>query len=215
MGLRLYSYFRSSASYRVRIALELKSLAYEYVAVDLLANEQSQDGFLAKNPEGLVPLLEDGAQTISQSAAIIEYLEEQYPNPALLPKSPQDRARVRALSQMIACDIHPLNNLKVLRYLIGSMGVSRDNKDRWYRHWIKEGLSQVEKRLHEKESGEFCHGDTPGMADCFLIPQVANALRMGCDLSAMPRVNEIYKRCLGLSAFQRADPKACPDSVDA
>lgn len=214
MGLRLYSYYRSSASYRVRIALELKSLAYEYVAVDLLANEQGHKDYRAKNPEGLVPLLEDGIETISQSAAIIEYLEEKYPAHALLPESAQDRARVRALSQMIACDIHPLNNLKVLRYLIGPMGVSRDNKDRWYRHWIEEGLSQVEKRLGDGKSGMFCQGDAPGMADCFLIPQVANALRMGCDLSAMPKVNEIYERCLGLLAFQRADPKACPDCAD-
>lgn len=214
MGLRLYSFYRSSASYRVRIALELKSLAYEYVAVDLLANEQGHKDYRAKNPEGLVPLLEDGTQAISQSAAIIEYLEEKYPAHALLPESAQDRARVRALSQMIACDIHPLNNLKVLRYLIGPMGVSRENKDLWYRHWIEEGLSQVEKRLGDGKSGMFCQGDTPGMADCFLIPQIANALRMGCDLSAMPRANEIYERCLGLLAFQRADPKACPDSSD-
>lgn len=212
--MRLHNFYRSSASYRVRIALELKGIGYEYVAVDLINDHQATPAFKAINPEGLVPLLEDGELRISQSTAIIEYLEERHPDPPLLPGPIAERARVRALCQMIACDIHPLNNLRVLRYLMGPMGVSRDNKDLWYAHWVEEGLAQVETRLCESASGNFCHGDQPGMADCFLVPQVANAQRMKCNLSAMPRVREINERCLALEAFARAQPSRCPDNAD-
>ena len=211
--LKLRSYWRSSASYRVRIALELKGLPYEQLTVNLQKSEQSEQAYTSVNPEGLVPLLHDGDLRLSQSTAIIEYLEEKFPQPALLPKDAAGRGRVRALSQLIACDIHPLNNLRVLQYLIGPMGVSKENKDVWYAHWVVKGLEAFEQRLAESASGKFCHGDAPGMADCYLVPQVANANRMGVDISAMPRVLEINARCMELSAFQKAQPSACPDAI--
>lgn len=210
--LTLYSYWRSSASYRVRIALELKGLAYRYVSVNLLGNEQSGQSYTDRNPEGLVPLLDDEGLRLSQSVAIMEYLEEKYPEPALMPREVAARGRVRALCQMIACDIHPINNLRVLRYLVGPMAVSPDNKDIWYVHWVRQGLMAVEQRLSESASGLFCQGDDPGMADCLLIPQVANAERMHVDLSGLSRVTEIHARCMALPSFQRAQPSACPDA---
>ena len=213
--LRLHSYWRSSASYRVRIALGLKGLKFEHLTVNLLKNEQGQPEFTALNPEGLVPLLEHDGLRLSQSTAIIEYLEEAFPSPALMPTDLQGRARVRAICQMIACDIHPLNNLRVLKYLTGEMGLPAEQKDTWYAHWVSVGLSAVEKRLAEAASGQFCHGDLPGMADCFLVPQVANANRMSVDITHLKRVLEINARCLELPAFQQAQPSACPDAVSS
>lgn len=213
--LKLHSYWRSSASYRVRIALELKGLSYQQLTVNLLKSEQTQQAYTALNPERLVPLLQDGEICLSQSTAIIEYLEEKFPQPALLPRDAAGRGRVRAIAQIIACDIHPLDNLRVLQYLTGPMGVSKENKDIWYAHWVVEGLKAIERRLTDSLTGAFCHGDTPGMADCYLVPQVANAHRMGVDISAMPRVLEINARCMALPAFQRAQPSACPDAVTA
>lgn len=210
--LTLYSYWRSSASYRVRIALELKGLAYRYVPINLLGNEQSGQGYTDRNPEGLVPLLDDEGVRLSQSVAIMEYLEEKFPEPALMPRDTDARGRVRALCQMIACDIHPINNLRVLRYLVGPMAVSPENKDIWYAHWVRQGLMAVERRLSESASGLFCQGDAPGMADCLLIPQVANAERMHVDLADLSRVTEIHARCMALPSFQRAQPSACPDA---
>jgi len=211
--LKLHSYWRSSASYRVRIALGLKGLDYQQLPVNLLKNEQGESAYSAVNPEQLVPLLNDDGLLLGQSAAIIEYLEDTFPQPALLPTDLSGRARVRAMCQMIACDIHPLNNLRVLRYLTGEMAISADKKDLWYAHWVLLGLGAVEQRLLESATGRFCHGDSPGMADCFLIPQVANANRMNVDISKLQRVLEINARCMELSAFQQAQPSACPDAV--
>jgi maleylacetoacetate isomerase len=213
--LRLHSYWRSSASYRVRIALGLKGLTFEHFTVNLLKNEQGQPEFTTLNPEGLVPLLEHDGLRLAQSTAIIEYLEEAFPSPALLPADLQARARVRAICQMIACDIHPLNNLRVLRYLTGELGLASERKDTWYAHWVILGLTAVERRLSEGATGQFCHGDSPGMADCFLVPQVANANRMGVDIAHLKRVVEINARCMELPAFQQAQPSACPDAVAA
>jgi maleylacetoacetate isomerase/maleylpyruvate isomerase len=208
--IRLHHYPKSSASYRVRIALALKGLPYESVSVDLRAAEHGKEAYRALNPDGLVPMLEDGDVRVSQSMAMIEYLEERYPVPLLLPTNIAERARVRGLAQLVACDIHPLNNLRVLQYLIGPMEVTRANKDTWYAHWITQGMSALERRLNEAASGAYCHGDAPGLADCFLVPQVVNAQRMAVDLTPFPRVLEIANRCLGLTAFQLSHPDTSP-----
>jgi len=178
--LRLYTYFRSSAAYRVRIALNLKGLAYEAVPVHLLRDggQQNQPAYRALSPLGTVPALHTGGATLTQSLAIVEYLEETHPQPPLLPASPEDRARVRALAQTIACDIHPVNNLRVLEYLGAHFSATREQKDAWYRHWVAAGLVAVERLLAaHPATGAFCHGDAPGLADCCLVPQVFNALR--------------------------------------
>lgn len=212
--IRLHHFPKSSASYRVRIALALKGLDYESVPVDLRTAEHAGEAYRELNPDGLVPLLEDGDVRVSQSMAMIEYLEECYPQPALLPSTPVERARVRGLAQLVACDIHPLNNLRVLQYLIGPMGVSKPDKDQWYAHWIGEGMAALERRLAEPATGDFCHGNTPGLADCFLVPQVINANRMKVDLSAFPRVRAIAERCLALPAFQKSHPDQSPSPRD-
>lgn len=213
--MKLYTYFRSSAAYRVRIALNLKQLDYEAVPVHLVRNggEQRQTDYLALNPAGLVPTLIDDGNVLQQSLAIIEYLDEVHPQPALLPGSPAERARIRAIAQAIACDIHPVNNLRVLRYLVHELGVNDAQKNAWYRHWIAIGLSAVESMLAaDPRTGLFCHGDTPTLADCCLVPQVFNAQRFDCDLSAMPTVMAIVERCAALDAFQRAAPGQQPDA---
>ncbi|WP_076603128.1 maleylacetoacetate isomerase [Aromatoleum tolulyticum] len=213
--MKLYTYFRSSAAYRVRIALNLKQLDYEAVPVHLVRNggEQRQTDYLALNPAGLVPTLIDDGNVLQQSLAIIEYLDEVHPQPALLPGSPAERARIRAIAQAIACDIHPVNNLRVLRYLVHELGVNDAQKNAWYRHWIAIGLSAVESMLAaDPRTGLFCHGDTPTLADCCLVPQVFNAQRFDCDLSAMPTVMGIVERCAALDAFQRAAPGQQPDA---
>ena len=213
--MRLHTYFRSSAAYRVRIALHLKGLDYEAVPVHLVrgGGEHRQPAYLGLNPAGLVPALEDQGQVLTQSLAIVEYLEETHPQPALLPAAALDRARVRAIAQAIACDIHPVNNLRVLQYLTRELGVSEEQKNAWYRHWIGVGLQAVEAMLAgDARTGAFCHGDTPGLADCCLVPQVFNARRFGCELSAMPTVLRIADHCAGLEAFRRAAPEAQPDA---
>lgn len=213
--MRLHTYFRSSAAYRVRIALNLKGLDYEAVPVHLVrgGGEHRQPAYLGLNPAGLVPALEDQGQVLTQSLAIVEYLEETHPQPALLPAAALDRARVRAIAQAIACDIHPVNNLRVLQYLTRELGVSEEQKNAWYRHWIGVGLQVVEAMLAgDARTGAFCHGDTPGLADCCLVPQVFNARRFGCELSAMPTVLRIADHCAGLEAFRRAAPEAQPDA---
>ena len=213
--MKLHTYFRSSAAYRVRIALHLKGLDYEAVPVHLVrgGGEHRQPAYLGLNPAGLVPALEDAGQVLTQSLAIVEYLEETHPQPALLPAAALDRARVRAIAQAIACDIHPVNNLRVLQYLTRELGVSEEQKNAWYRHWIGVGLRAVEAMLAgDARTGAFCHGDTPGLADCCLVPQVFNARRFGCELSAMPTVLRIADRCAGLEAFRRAAPEAQPDA---
>jgi maleylacetoacetate isomerase len=216
--MKLYSYFRSSASYRVRIALNLKALSYEVVPVHLTRHggEQLTTEYRQLNPDALVPtLLDDSAdsQVLTQSLAIIEYLDETYPQPPLLPKNAIDRAYVRGVALSIACEIHPLNNLRVLRYLTRDLKVSEEDKDAWYRHWCEQGLAALEAKLATDDRvGIFCFGDSPGLADCVLIPQIANAQRFNCDLSAMPTVLRINAACLALDAFANAAPARQPDA---
>ena len=211
--MELFNYFRSSASFRVRIALALKGLDYDYRSVHLAKNEQFNESYAAVSASRLVPLLRDGEASVTQSMAIIEYLDETHPEPPLLPHDALDRAYVRALSQDIACEIHPLNNLRVLRYLTQELGVSEENKDRWYRHWVETGLEVVERRLvGEGRAGAFCFGDTPGMADCLLVPQVFNAQRFKARLDHVPTVMRIHEACMKLDAFAKTQPSACPDA---
>jgi maleylacetoacetate isomerase len=213
--MKLYTYFRSSASYRVRIALNLKGLPYEAVPVHLLraGGEQLQDGYRAINPSALVPTLQDEWVTLSQSMAILEYLEETHPEVPLLPSDALGRARVRELAQIIACDIHPLNNLRVLRYLKHTLEVSDEAKDEWYRHWVKTGLAALETHLaRDPGSARFCHGEAPTLADCFLVPQVFNAQRFGIDISAYPFIARINSHCAELPAFVQAHPSQQPDA---
>ncbi|RTR05917.1 maleylacetoacetate isomerase [Halomonas nitroreducens] len=210
----LYGYFRSSAAYRVRIALNLKGLAYDQAPVNLVKAEQRGDDFRARNPQGLVPVLEtDDGERLTQSLAICEYLEERYPAPALLPVDPAGRARVRGLAQLVASEIHPLNNLRVLKYLVHELGVDDTAKLAWYRHWIHEGFAAMEAMLtQDAGTGEFCHGDAPTLADVCLVPQVFNAERFECDLSAYPTIRRLVASCRALPAFQQAAPEAQPDA---
>lgn len=211
--MKLYSYFRSSAAYRVRIALNLKGVAYETVPVHLVKGEHHTDSYLSINPQGRVPLLEDQGQYLTQSLAMIEYLEEIHPEIALLPRKPVDRAYVRSLALIVACDIHPVNNLGVLTYLQKMCGVSAELKDAWYRHWVESGLASIESMLaKDARTGRFCYGDTPTMADCVLVPQLFNARRFNCDLSAMPTILRIDAECATLPAFIDAAPANQPDA---
>jgi maleylacetoacetate isomerase len=215
--VKLYGFFLSSAAYRVRIALCLKGLAWESVPVHLGPdrNEQSLPQFLALNPQGLVPVLVHGRNVLTQSLAIIEYLEEVNPRPALLPAQPADRAYVRAIALALACEIHPLNNKRVLRYLRGPLRVSKEDKDRWYRHWIEGGLGPLESQLsRDPRVGRFAFGDQPGLAECCLVPQVTNARRFGCELSGVPTLMRIYEQCMALEAFVRASPANQPDAQE-
>lgn len=206
----LHDYFRSSAAYRVRIALNLKGLDYDRQVVNLVKGEQQGEDYLAVNAQGLVPALALGTQgaVLTQSLAIIEYLEEMHPGPALLPADPLGRARVRALAAIVACDIHPLNNLRVLNYLVQELSLDEDTKLAWYRHWIAQGLHNLEAMLQHPATGSFCHGEEPGLADLCLVPQLYNARRFQCDLSPYPTVVAIDTRCQALEAFQRAHPDA-------
>jgi maleylpyruvate isomerase len=212
--MQLYSYFRSSASYRVRIALNLKGLAYEYAPIHLLKDggQQLAQPYTRLNPTALVPTLVDDGAVLTQSMAIIEYLDETHPEPRLLPGTALDRVRVRALAQTIACDIAPLNNLRVLRYLKG-IQVPDEARDTWYRHWTELGLSALEAMLAESPAtGTFCHGDTPTLADICLVPQMYNARRLKCDLKAMPILLRIDQACRALPAFAQAAPDNQPDA---
>jgi maleylacetoacetate isomerase/maleylpyruvate isomerase len=212
--VQLYSYFRSSASFRVRIALGLKGLAYDYVPVQIARNEQFGASFDALAPAHLVPLLKDGDALLNQSLAIIEYLEETHPQPPLLPADALGRARVRALAQDIACEIHPLNNLRVLRYLAKELHVSEDDKNRWYRHWVETGLEAVERQLAgSPATGRFCHGDVPTLADCALVPQIFNARRVDSRIDHLTTVMRVFDACMALEAFAQAQPSACPDAA--
>lgn len=211
----LYTYWRSSASYRVRIALNMKGIGYESRTVNLVRDggEQKKPEYLALNPQGLVPLLLVDGLAINQSMAIIEYLEERWSEAPLLPSEPASRARVRSLALMVACDIHPLNNSGVQRYLGAEMGVGEKNRLAWYRHWIEVGFHALETRLaREPETGRFCHGDRPGLADIMLVPQVYNAQRFDCDMTVFPRIMQINEACLELDAFLDATPEAQPDA---
>jgi maleylacetoacetate isomerase/maleylpyruvate isomerase len=211
-GMKLYNYFRSSASFRVRIALALKQLPFDYVPVHLLKGEHKKPEFAALSADTFVPVLEDAGQQLSQSLAIMEYLEEVYPEPALLPADPVARARVRALALSVACDIHPLNNLRVLKYLVRELKVSEDSKNEWYRHWCREGLRAVDRQLSRWGGSAYCVGDTPTVADCCLVPQVFNAQRFDVSLDDMPRVRAVFDLCMQHPAFQAADPARCPDA---
>ena len=213
--MKLYDYFRSSAAYRVRIALNLKGVAPdERTFVHLrMGNQRAQD-YLALNPQGLVPALElDDGQVLTQSLAIVEYLEETYREPPLLPGEPAARARVRAIALQIACEIHPLDNLRVLNYLIGTLGVAKEQKDGWYRYWIDVGFEALEKALsHDRDTGRFCHGDRPTLADICLVPQIANARRFAIDMSPYPTLTRIEAACNDLPAFADAAPARQPDA---
>ena len=210
--MQLFNYFRSSASYRVRIALAIKGLDYDYMPVHLAQNEQFGESYAAVAASRLVPLLKDGDQVLTQSLAIIEYLDETHPQPPLLPADPLGRARVRALAQDIACEIHPLNNLRVLRYLVHDLKLSEDDKNRWYRHWVETGLEVVERQL-AAQPAHFCHGDSPTLADCSLVPQVFNAQRFACRTDHLPHVMRVHASCMALEAFSRTQPSACPDAT--
>ncbi len=210
--MQLYNYFRSSASFRVRIALGLKGLAFDYIAVHLVKKQHLDPAYTALSPSRLVPLLQDGQTLLGQSLAIVEYLDETHPQPPLLPADAAGRARVRALAQDIACEIHPLNNLRVLRYLVHELKVSEDDKNRWYRHWVETGLEVVERQL-AAQPARFCHGDAPTLADITLVPQIFNAQRFDCRTDHVPQVMRVFGNCMQLSAFAQAQPSACPDAA--
>jgi maleylpyruvate isomerase len=210
--MRLYDYWRSSAAYRVRLALNYKGLAYEQVAVDLRQGAQRAPAFLEINPQGLVPVLEDDGARLTQSLPILNYLEERYPEPALLPKDLPGRASARAIAVAIACEIHPLNNLRVLQYLERELGLDEARRLAWYRHWIAEGLGPLETIL-ARSAGELCVGDAPSLADVCLVPQVYNARRYECDLAPYPTIRRIDARCQKIEAFARAVPERQPDAV--
>ena len=210
--MQLYSFFNSSASYRVRIALELKKLNHILKTINIRQGEQQLANYLELNPIGLVPTLADIPEgSIGQSLAIIDYLDRQYPEPLLIPQESQQRTLVLEIAYAIACDIHPINNMRVLRYLSDVLQVTPEQKQAWYAHWVQEGLQAVEELLTKANSSQFCIGETPTIADCCLIPQIANALRMKCDLSAYKRCMQVYEHCLTLPAFQAAAPEKQPD----
>ncbi len=213
--IKLHTYWRSSCSYRVRIALNLKGLQYESAPVHLVRNggEQYARQYLVMNPQGLVPTLEHDSLAISQSVAIIEYLEESFAEPALLPADAPGRARVRALALLVACEIQPLNNLGTVNFLGNTMEVDDGARLAWVRHWVHKGFSALEQRLSsEGQTGQFCHGDTPGLADICLVPQIYNAERFECNLEAFPTIMRINAACKALEAFQRAAPEVQPDA---
>jgi maleylacetoacetate isomerase/maleylpyruvate isomerase len=219
--MKLYNYFRSSASFRVRIALALKGLSYEYVPVHLARGEQKKEPYASIVADALVPMLEVDGQRLSQSMAIIEYLDETYPEPALLPKDTLGRAQVRALAQTIACEIHPLNNLRVLKYLVKELKVDEDAKNTWYRHWVRLGLEGFERQLQTNatqrqlaglSASVYCHGDTPTLADCCLVPQIFNGQRFDVNLDDLPLTMAAFAACMALPAFQQAQPVNCPDN---
>ena len=211
--MKLHNYFRSSASFRVRIALELKGLAYDYVSVHLVKGEHKQDKFAALTPTPLVPALQmDDGEVLGQSMAIIEYLDETHPQPPLLPARPLERARVRALAQLVACEIHPLNNLRVLNYLKNDLKASTEQHDAWYRHWIRQGFTALEAMLKAGGTGRFSHGDAPTLADVMLVPQMANARRFNTDLTPFPTLVGISTHLESLPAFAAARPEVQPDA---
>lgn len=216
--LTLYSYWRSSAAYRVRIGLNLKSLAYDTAPVHLVRDGGEQHGldFRIANPQGLVPVLRHGQRMLRQSLAILEYLDEVWPTPALLPVTARGRQRVRALAQLIACDVHPLNNLRVMRYFEDTWHVPQPERDEWMRHWMMQGFEAFETMLLDHPSTDmFCDGNTPTLADCCLVPQVYNARRFGVDLDAFPNIVRIEQTCLALPAFDDARPERQPDAPGA
>lgn len=215
--LELFSYFRSSAAYRVRIALALKGLEFDMAPVHLVRNggEQHTATYRQLNPEGLVPTLVDDSHVLTQSLAIIEYLDEIHAPAVLLPADAMGRARVRSLALQIACDIHPLNNLRVLQYLEHELDIDQARRNTWYRYWITQGFRSLEAQLQSSETGQFCHGNAPGLADCCLVPQVYNARRFHVDLSPFPTIQRIDMACASRAAFQAARPEVQPDAMSA
>ncbi|MGH8672818.1 MAG: maleylacetoacetate isomerase [Burkholderiales bacterium] len=212
--MKLYTFFRGSSPFRVRIALHLKGLAYEAAFVHLAKGEQRRPAYADVNPQALVPaLVLDDGHVLTQSLAIIEYLDETFPKPPLLPADARSRARVRALSLIVACEIHPLNNARTLSHLRKVMSQTEEQVNGWYRHWVADGLAKVEASLrHFPGTGRFCHGDAPTMADCCLVPQVFNAQRFECDTAPYPTVMRIFDECMKLDAFDRAQPAKQPDA---
>jgi maleylacetoacetate isomerase len=211
--MKLYNYFRSSASFRVRIALELKGLGYDYVPVHLLKGEHKQGAYAAVSPSLLVPTLElDSGERLGQSMAIIEYLDENHPEPPLLPPDSLGRARVRALAQLIACEIHPLNNLRVLKYLVRELKVEEETKNDWYRHWVRDGLEAFERQLAQLPPSTYCYGDAPTLADCCLVPQIFNGRRVNTSFDGLTRTMAAFDACMAHPAFQKAQPSSCPDN---
>ena len=213
--LKLYNYFRSSASFRVRIALNLKGLNYDYAVVHLTkgGGQQFAPAFRALNADALIPVLDDDGHVLTQSLAIIEYLDETHPQPPLLPRAPFDRAYVRACALTIACEIHPLNNLRVLRYLVQQLGATDDQKNAWYRHWVEQGLAALEARVAgERRYGRYLLGDAVTLADVALVPQVFNARRFDCRLDHVPVLMGVFDRCMELAAFVDAQPARQPDA---
>ncbi len=221
--MKLYNYFRSSASFRVRIALHIKGLPYDYLPVHLLRGEHHDPAYASLVGDALVPaLVTDEGAVLPQSMAIMEYLEELHPSPALLPSTPLARARVRALAQMVACEIHPLNNPRVLKYLTGTLGADEEAKTTWYRHWVRQGLEAFERQLgllaHERAAAGlapsvYCWGDAPMLADCCLVPQVFNGKRFDVNLDGLPLTMAAFDACMALPAFQQAQPSVCPDNA--
>ncbi|MBV8031043.1 MAG: maleylacetoacetate isomerase [Betaproteobacteria bacterium] len=210
--MKLFTYFRSSAAFRVRIALNLKGLAYEPAFVHLPKGEHRQASYTRIDPQGLLPSLQADGATLHQSLAIIEYLDETHPEPRLLPRNALERARVRSLSLLVACEIHPLNNLRTLQHLRKSLGQDEEGIKAWYRHWIADGLAKLEADLARGPKGRYCHGDLPSMADCCLVPQVFNARRYESDLTAFPSILRIFDECMKLAAFDKAQPSKQPDA---
>jgi maleylacetoacetate isomerase len=211
--MKLYTWFRSSAAFRVRIALNLKGISYDKEPIALPRAAHRKPEYAALNPQALVPTLEEGGQLLTQSLAIIEYLEEKQPSPPLLPVDLLGRARVRSLSLLVACEIHPLNNLRTLQYLRKALGQSEDASKAWYHHWIADGFQKLEAELARGATGTFCHGDVPGMADCCLVPQVFNAQRYQCDTSPYPTVMRVFAECMKVDAFDRAQPSRQPEAA--
>lgn len=213
--IKIYGYFRSSAAFRLRIALNLKKITYDTVLVNLSTGDHLSDDFRKINPQGRVPALVVNDTIFTQSLAIMEYLEETYPTPAILPDGAVARCQVRAVANIIACDIHPLNNLAILKYLSSSLSASDEQKQDWYKHWVSEGFSAVETLLKDSLSiGGFCYGNTPGLADICLVPQVFNAQRFGCDLSVYPNIERIFGACMEIEAFDLAQPSKQPEADD-
>lgn len=212
--MQLYHYFRSSASWRVRIALALKGLDAELIPIHLVKQEQSTEAYGQVAPSHLVPAMRLEGDVITQSLAIIEYLEEIQPEPRLLPGGPLDRARIRSLALDMACEIHPLDNLRVLRYLVHDLKLDEADKNRWYKHWVETGLAVVERRLaDDPRTGRFCHGDTPTLVDCVLVPQVMNGQRFDCRLDHVPTVMRVFGACMALDAFSATQPSAYPEAA--
>ncbi len=211
--MKLYNFFNSSTSYRVRIALALKGIDYAYEGVNIRIGEQGAEDYLKLNPAKGVPLWVDGDFVLNQSLAIIDYLDQQHPEPPLLPQDAQLQAQIRAFAYGIACDVHPINNLRVLKYLTDTLQVSPEQKNAWYQHWVAEGLQAAERTLSRRPQSPYCFGEEPTLADICLIPQLANAERFGCDLSPYPNLLRVYRHCLAHPAFIAAEPSRQPDFI--